>query len=67
MHAKALSGKILEKGYSNDKFTLPHLISIHKLGLIVLPPKFKLKPELVQNGTTRGILSAVKKKQQPIR
>jgi hypothetical protein len=61
MHAKAVSATIIEQGYGNAKFTLPHLISCHKLGLIVLPPKFKLKPEPMQKGTKSGSISPVKK------
>jgi hypothetical protein len=54
MHAKSVSATIKEQGYSNDKYTLLHLISLHKLGLIVLPHKFKLQPELIQKGTESG-------------
>jgi hypothetical protein len=62
MNAKAVSTTIIEQGYGNDKFTLPHLISLHKLGLILLPPKLKLQPELMQKGTKSGSLLAVRKK-----
>jgi hypothetical protein len=54
MHAKAVSATIIEKGYGKDKFTLPGLISLHKLGLIVLPHKFKPQPEIMQKGTESG-------------
>jgi hypothetical protein len=61
MHAKALSATIIVQGYGNDKFTLPHFISLHKLGLIVLPHKFKLQPELMQKGTESGNILVEKK------
>jgi hypothetical protein len=63
MHAKAVSATIIEQGYGNEKFTLPHLISLHKLGLIVLPHKFKLQPELMQKGTESGNVLVEKKTQ----
>jgi hypothetical protein len=37
------------------------LISLHKLGLIVLPPKLKLKPEAMEKGTKSGSATAVQK------
>jgi hypothetical protein len=61
MHAKAVSATIIEQGYGNDKFTLPYLISLHKLGLIVLPPKFKLQPEPMQKGTMGDSVLSVEK------
>jgi hypothetical protein len=61
MHDKAVSATIIEQGYGNDKFNLPHLISLHKLGLIVLPYKFKLQPELMQKGTESGNVLVEKK------
>jgi glutathione S-transferase len=42
IHAKAVSATIIEQGHGNVKFTLLHLTSLRKLGLIVLPHKFKL-------------------------
>jgi hypothetical protein len=61
MNTNAVSTTIIDQGYGNDKFTLPHLMSLHKMGLIILPPKFKLQPELTQKGTKSGNLLAVKK------
>jgi hypothetical protein len=63
MHVKAVSATIIEEGYGNGKFTLPHFISLHKLGLIVLPHKFKLQPELMQKGTEIGNVLSEKKAQ----
>jgi hypothetical protein len=57
MYDNAVSETITEQGYGNDKFTLLHLISLHKPGLIILPPKFKLQPEPIQKGTKSGSLS----------
>jgi hypothetical protein len=59
VHANDVSATFIDQGYGNDKFSLPHLISLHKLGLIVLHPKFKLQPELMQKGTKSGNLLAV--------
>jgi hypothetical protein len=63
MHAKAVSATITEQGYGNDTFTLLHFISLHKLGLIVLPHKFKLQPELMQKATESGNVLVEKKTQ----
>jgi hypothetical protein len=54
IHAKAISATIIEQGYGNDELTLTHLISLRKLGFIVLPHKFKLQPERMQKGTKSG-------------
>jgi hypothetical protein len=61
MHANAVSATIIEQGYGNDRFTSPHLISLHKLGFIVLPHKFKLQPERMQKGTKSGNVLVEKK------
>jgi hypothetical protein len=63
IHAKALSATIIEQGHGNEKFTLPHLVSLHKLGLIVLPHKFKLQPKT--KGTESG--NVLVKKKNPIK
>jgi hypothetical protein len=63
MHTKAVSATIIDQGYGNSKFPLPHLISLHELGLIVLPPKFKLQPELMQKSTKIGNILVEKKTQ----
>jgi hypothetical protein len=54
IHAKDVIPTIIEQGHGNVKFTLPHLISLHKLGHIVLPHKFKLEPEPMTKGTESG-------------
>jgi hypothetical protein len=43
VHAKATSKKIIEQGSVNPKFTLPNLKLLNELGIIQLPPNFKLK------------------------
>jgi hypothetical protein len=63
IHAKAVSTTIIEQGHGNKEFTLPHLISLHKLGLIVLPHKFKLQPKT--KGTDSG--NVLVKKKIPIK
>jgi hypothetical protein len=45
VHAKATSKKIIAQGSGNPKFTLPNLKLLHELGIIQLPPNFKLKEE----------------------
>jgi hypothetical protein len=42
VHAKATSKKIIAQGSGNPKFTLPYLKLLHQLGIIQLPPDFKL-------------------------
>jgi hypothetical protein len=42
VHAKATSKKIIAQGSGNQKFTLPNLKLLHELGIIQLPPNFKL-------------------------
>jgi hypothetical protein len=42
VHAKATSKKIIAQGSGNPKFTLPYLKLLHELGIIQLPPNFKL-------------------------
>jgi hypothetical protein len=42
VHAKATSKKIIAQGSGNPKFTLPNLKVLHELGIIQLPPNFKL-------------------------
>jgi hypothetical protein len=42
VHAKATSKKIIAQGSGNPKFTLPNLKLLHQLGIIQLPPDFKL-------------------------
>jgi hypothetical protein len=51
INAKAVSATIIEQGHGNVKFTLPHVISLQKLGLIVLPQRFKLQPKPMIKGT----------------
>jgi hypothetical protein len=63
IHAKAVSTTIIEQGHGNVKFTLPHLISLHKLGLIVIPHNFKLQPEPMTKGTESGNVFVEKKAQ----
>jgi hypothetical protein len=63
IHAKAVSATIIEQGHGNVKFTLPHLVSLHKLGLIVLPHKFKLQRNPMTKGTESGNISVEKKNQ----
>jgi hypothetical protein len=62
IHVKAVSATIIEQGHGNEKFTLPQLISLHKLGLIVLPHKFKLQPKT--KGTESGNVLVKKKPNQ---
>jgi hypothetical protein len=61
IHAKTVSATIIEQGHGNEKITLPHLISLHRLRLIVLPHKFKLQQKT--KGTESGNV-LVKKKTQ---
>jgi hypothetical protein len=42
VHAKATSKKIIAQGSGNPKCTLPNLKLLHQLGIIQLPPDFKL-------------------------
>jgi hypothetical protein len=51
IHAKTVAATIIEQGHGNVKFTLPNLISLHKVGLIFLPHKFKLQPKPMTKGT----------------
>jgi hypothetical protein len=55
VHAKAMIKKIIEQGSGNPKFTLPNLKLLNKLGIIQLPPNFKLKE-------TKTTMSVKKKK-----
>jgi hypothetical protein len=56
-HAKATSNKIIAQGSGNPKFTLPNLKLLNELGIIQLPPNFKLKE-------TTTTLSAKKKEKK---
>jgi hypothetical protein len=58
VHAKATSKKIIAQGSGNPKFTLPNLKLLHELGIIQLPPDFKLKE------TTTTTMSATKKEKK---
>jgi hypothetical protein len=51
VHAKATSKKIIAQGSGNPKFTLPYSKLLHELGIIQLPPNFKL---LEKNNNTVG-------------
>jgi hypothetical protein len=42
VHAKATSKKTIAQGSGDPKFTLPNLKLLHRLGIIQLPPDFKL-------------------------
>jgi hypothetical protein len=59
VHAKATSKKIIAQGSGNPKFTLPNLKLLHQLGIIQLPPDFKL---LERTTTTISATKKVKKK-----
>jgi hypothetical protein len=63
VHVKTVSATIIEQGRGNVKFTLPHLISLHKPGLVVLPHKFKLEPKPMTKGTESGNVLVEKKTQ----
>jgi hypothetical protein len=53
VHAKSASKKIIAQGSGNPKFTLPNLKLLHELGLIQLPPDFKLKETTTTMSATR--------------
>jgi hypothetical protein len=43
VHAKTEAKKSINEGERNPQFTMPHLESLNKLGLIKLPTQFKLE------------------------
>jgi hypothetical protein len=45
IYDKTVAATIIDQVHGNVKFTLSHFISLHKVGLIFLPRKFKLKPK----------------------
>jgi hypothetical protein len=57
VHPKSASKKIIAQGSGNPKFSLPNLKLLHKLGIIQLPPDFKLKE-------TTTAMSATKKEKK---
>jgi hypothetical protein len=52
-HAKATSKKIIAQGSGNPKFTLPNLKLLHELGIIQLPPNFKLLEKTTTTSATK--------------
>jgi hypothetical protein len=52
-HAKATSKKIIAQGSGNPKFTLPNLKLLHELGVIQLPPNFKLLEKTTTTSATK--------------
>ena len=53
VHAKATSKKIIAQGSGNPKFTLPNLKLLHELGIIQLPPNFKLVEKTTTTSATK--------------
>jgi hypothetical protein len=53
VHAKATSKKIIAQGSGNPKFTLPYLKLLHELGIIQLPPNFKLLEKTTTMSATK--------------
>jgi hypothetical protein len=58
VHAKATSKKIIAQRSGNPKFRLPNLKLLNELGIIQLPPTFKLK----ETTTTMSAKEKEKKK-----
>jgi hypothetical protein len=53
VHAKATSEKIIAQGSGNPKFTLPNLKLLHELGIVQLPPNFKLLEKTTTTSATK--------------
>jgi hypothetical protein len=53
VHAKATSKKSIAQGSGNPKFTLPTLKLLHELGIIQLPPNFKLLEKTTTTSATK--------------